>query len=60
MSKIISPVVTIFKEDEKPDYTGNKTMIEFLIKGGLDGVLVLGSAGEFPVMSRQERLAAAA
>lgn len=56
MSKIISPVVTIFKEDEKPDYTGNKTMIEFLIKGGLDGVLVLGSAGEFPVMSRQERL----
>lgn len=52
MAKIIAPVVTIFNEEEKPDYAGNKKVIDFLIEGGLDGILVLGSAGEFPGSER--------
>ena len=56
MAKIIAPVVTIFNEEEKPDYAGNKKVIDFLIEGGLDGILVLGSAGEFPDLNEQERL----
>ena len=56
MAKIIVPVVTIFNEEEKPDYAGNKKVIDFLIEGGLDGILVLGSAGEFPDLNEQERL----
>ena len=33
MAKIIAPVVTIFNEEEKPDYAGNKKVIDFLIEG---------------------------
>ncbi|MBR5508375.1 MAG: dihydrodipicolinate synthase family protein [Clostridia bacterium] len=56
MAKIITPVVTILSKNEKPDYEGNKKVIDFLIKGGVDGILVLGSAGEFPNFSVSERL----
>ena len=56
MAKIIAPVITVFNEQEKPDYEGNKKVIDFLIEGGLDGILVLGSAGEFPDLNERERL----
>lgn len=56
MAKIITPVVTILDENEKPDYEGNKKVIDFLIKGGVDGILVLGSAGEFPNLTVEERI----
>lgn len=56
MAKIISPVVTVFNEHEKPDYEGNKNVIDFLIQGSIDGILVLGSAGEFPDLNAEERL----
>ena len=45
MCKIVTPVVTVFDEKEKPDYEGNKKVIDFLIEGGVDGILVLGSSG---------------
>lgn len=56
MAKIITPAVTILNEYEKPDYEGNKKVIDFLINGGVDGILVLGSAGEFPNLSVEDRL----
>lgn len=56
MAKIITPVVTILDKNEKPDYVGNKKVIDFLIEGGVDGILVLGSAGEFPNLTVEERL----
>ncbi len=56
MSKIITPVVTILDTNEKPDYEGNKKVIDFLINGGVDGILVLGSAGEFPNLTVEERI----
>jgi len=56
MAKIITPVVTILDKNEKPDYDGNKKVIDFLINGGVDGILVLGSAGEFPNLTVEERI----
>ena len=55
MKKIITPVVTPFKEDESPDYEAAKQIIDFLIKGGVNGILVLGSTGEFTNLSFEER-----
>lgn len=55
MYKIITPVVTIFDEDEKPDYEANKKVIDFLIEGGVDGILVLGSTGEFTGLTKEEK-----
>lgn len=56
MKKIITPVITVLDSNEKPDYEGNKKVIDFLINGGVDGILVLGSAGEFPNLSLEERI----
>ncbi len=55
MHKIITPVVTVFDENEKPDYEANKKVIDFLVEGGVDGILVLGSTGEFTGLTRQEK-----
>ena len=57
MAKIITPVITVLNEYEKPDYEGNKRVVDFLIKGGVDGILVLGSAGEFPNFTYEEKKA---
>lgn len=56
MKKIITPVITVLDKNEKPDYEGNKKVIDFLINGGVDGILVLGSAGEFPNLSVEDRM----
>lgn len=50
-----TPVVTVFDEKEKPDYEGNKKVIDFLIEGGVDGIFVLGSSGEFTGLTKQEK-----
>lgn len=56
MCEIIVPVVTIFDENEKPDFEENKKVIDFLIEGGVDGILVLGSTGEFTVLDYEDKL----
>ena len=55
MYKIITPVVTVFDRNEKPDYEANKKVIDFLVEGGVDGILVLGSTGEFTGLSQKEK-----
>ncbi|EBP4576943.1 dihydrodipicolinate synthase family protein, partial [Salmonella enterica] len=57
MCRIITPSVTVFDEDGHIDTDGNRKVIDFLIAGGMDGILVLGSMGEFTNMSLAERKA---
>lgn len=56
MCEIIVPVVTVFDENEKPDFEQNKKVIDFLVEGGVDGILVLGSTGEFTVLDYEDKL----
>lgn len=55
MAKIIVPAVTAWNDNGKPDIEATKQIIDFLIAGGVDGVLVLGSTGEFTALSLQEK-----
>ena len=55
MAKIIVPVVTVFDKNGKPDYEANKRVIDFLLQYPLDGILVLGSTGEFTELSAAEK-----
>lgn len=57
MSKInyITPVLSAFNSNKKLDIGANKYMYERLINAGMDGILVMGSAGEFFGMSLAER-----
>ena len=56
MCEIIVPVVTVFDENEKPNFEENKKVIDFLVNGGVDGILVLGSTGEFTVLDYEDKL----
>lgn len=53
--EIITPVVTAFNKNEEVDYKANERIIDFLIEGGVNGILVLGSAGEFTGLSYKEK-----
>lgn len=56
MCEIIVPVITVLDDNEKPDFEENKKVIDFLIDGGVDGILVLGSTGEFTVFDYEDKL----
>ena len=45
------PVLTIFKENGEIDYTGMHQIFDRIINAGLDGVILLGSSGEFYSLS---------
>lgn len=57
MSKIsfMTPVVTVFNADGTLDIQGNKNVYEHLIQGGVDGIVVMGSTGEFFSMPMQQK-----
>ena len=46
-AQFITPVVTAFRQDGTPDHTANREIYDHLISGGITGILLLGSLGEF-------------
>ena len=57
---MICPIITAFREDGQLDKAANKAHIENVIAGGVDGILALGSIGEFYAMTLTERMEMAA
>jgi len=51
----LSPTITAFADDLTLDRNANEEIIERLISGGIDGLIVLGSTGEFYAMSRRQK-----
>ncbi len=52
---IIPPMVTPLLGEDELDVKGTERLIEFIIKGGVHGVFVLGTTGEGPSLSYQLR-----
>lgn len=52
---VITPVITIFDEEGNLDFNGNEEVINSLIKGGVNGLLFLGSIGEFFALTKEEK-----
>lgn len=52
---IITPTITVFDKDKKIDFEATKEHIENLITGGVNGILFLGSIGEFFAMTSAEK-----
>ena len=52
---LYAPLVTPFHADESIDFEGYKKIIDYVIDGGMDGVLVGGTTGEYHMMSLEER-----
>lgn len=56
-AKFITPAVTAFDKAGRLDAQANRNVYEYLIAGGMDGIAVMGSTGEFfamPVAQRKE------
>ena len=56
LSGVYAAVITPLKPDLTPDLEGLSSLIQFLAGRGCHGVLVLGTTGEGPSFSREERL----
>ena len=56
--QFLTPVVTIFHSDGvTPDWEANKRVHDFLIENGVDGLVLMGSTGEFFSMSLETQKA---
>ncbi len=53
---ILVPHVTPFREDESVNDEALGELVEYFIFSGVSGLVTLGSNGEFPYLSREERL----
>lgn len=52
---IFTPIITVFDKEGKIDLKGNELIINSLIDAGVNGILFLGSTGEFFSMSMEEK-----
>jgi len=54
-AKYITPAVTAFTSDFHVDMEANRQIYDHLIAGGMDGILILGSIGEFFAIPLEEK-----
>ncbi|WP_336345480.1 dihydrodipicolinate synthase family protein [Halalkalicoccus ordinarius] len=55
LSGVIPPTITAFDEDEAVDYDRTAAHARYVVDGGAHGVFPLGTNGEFPLLSGEER-----
>lgn len=53
---IYPPVITPYNDDYSIDYQGFETMIEYLIRSPVDGIIVGGTTGEYYAQTKEERI----
>ena len=51
---VVVPIITVIDKDEKIDEAGMRKQADFVINGGLQGILAFGSNGEFYQMEEDE------
>jgi 2-dehydro-3-deoxy-D-pentonate aldolase len=54
-AEFLTPVVTAFDREGKVDHQANKNIYDFLIDGGVDGLVIMGSTGEFFSMEAAQK-----
>lgn len=54
--RVITAIVTPFKEDQSLDVEAAQKLADHLVNNGSDGLVVSGSTGESPVLSTEEKV----
>ncbi|CRZ34167.1 4-hydroxy-tetrahydrodipicolinate synthase [Herbinix hemicellulosilytica] len=54
-AKFITPVVTAFNKNYNPDFKANQKIWDYVIEGGIDGIILFGSTGEFFALSVDQK-----
>lgn len=52
-AQFLTPVVTVFHKDGTLDLEGNQKVYDYLLSGGMDGLVLMGSTGEFFSMTME-------
>ncbi len=55
LNGVITPMITIFDQNNKVDYEANQELVNYLINSGVDGILIFGSIGEFFSLSLDQK-----
>ena len=55
IGRLLTAMVTPFDQQGEVDYTQAKTLAQALLASGSDGVIVAGTTGESPTLTRQEQ-----
>lgn len=56
LGRLITAMVTPFDQDLKVDWETTRKLVRWLIENGSDGVVVAGTTGESPTLSKEEKL----
>ena len=51
---VVVPILTICDKDEKIDEAKQRAQVDYVIKGGVTGILAFGSNGEFYMLEEDE------
>lgn len=54
--RLLTAMITPFKDDNSVDYTGAQKLALSLLEEGNEGLVVTGTTGESPTLSKQEKL----
>lgn len=54
-SRFLTPVITAFDKDGNVDKKGNINIWNYVMEGGIDGIVLLGSTGEFFAISMEQK-----
>lgn len=54
MKGVVVPILTVIDSEERIDEAGMRDQVEYVIRGGVSGILAFGSNGEFYVVEEDE------
>ena len=54
MRGVVVPILTIIDKDEKINEAGMRAQVDYVIEGGVSGILAFGSNGEFYMVEEDE------
>ena len=54
MKGVVVPILTVIDEEEKIDEAGQRAQVDYVIAGGVSGILAFGSNGEFYMVEEDE------
>ena len=54
MKGVVVPILTVIDENEKIDEAGMRAQVDYVIEGGVSGILAFGSNGEFYMVEEDE------
>ncbi|MEH7072782.1 4-hydroxy-tetrahydrodipicolinate synthase [Neobacillus drentensis] len=55
--QVLTAMVTPFNQNGEIDFNATKTLVDYLIENGTDGIVVAGTTGESPTLTMEEKVA---